>query len=172
MTTAYTLLALYTLAGLLTYPVMQFLMHADLVDDVLEIAIGWREHVVLLGFTLLLWPLFIAMLMTGYIWQKRRESPEGQAQIERRIAESKRQQELDDTLTPWGDYTEIVREPLTPEEADEILTSGSFREHMQPGDILFHFATSAYTWQHNAGRAGVVLMRDRKPIVHIITMMN
>ena len=168
------LLALYILAGLLTYPVMHYLMRADLVDDVLEIADDWREHVVLLGFTLLLWPLFIAMLATGYIWQKRRESPEGQAQIKRQIAESKLQQELDvdDTLTPWDDYTDYLGEPLSPGETAEIMSYRRFREHMQPGDILFHFATSARSWRGSAGRGGVVLMRDGKPVAHIITMMN
>ena len=171
MTTAYTLLALYTLAGLLTYPVMHYLMRADLVDDVLDIAVGWREHVQYLGMTLLLWPLFLAMLTTGYVRQRRWKSPEGQAQIRRQIAESKRQQELDveDALAPWDDYSDYLCKPLTPGEATEIMSGDSlvyrhFRERMRAGDILYRFSTSANTWQHNAGRGALPSCETESPL--------
>ena len=142
---------------------MHYLMRADLVDDVLVIATGWREHAVLLSITLLLWPLFFAMLATGYIWQKRKIKYRNSPEV---LAEIKRQQELcvEDDLVPWGDYADYLGEPLTPEEVNEILswddlTSRRFGERMRAGNNLFHFATSAHTWQHNAGRAGVVLIR-------------
>lgn len=43
---------------------------------------------------------------------------------------------------------------------------------MQPGDQLVHFVSSADSWKHLAGRAGIALVRDGKVIAAMVTMMN
>ena len=85
------------------------------------------------------------------------------------------QQELniDDALAPWDDYSDYLREPLTPRETAEIMSDDNmeywhFRERMRAGDILYHFSLSAHTRQCNPGRRGVVIMRDGKPVAHRI----
>jgi hypothetical protein len=43
---------------------------------------------------------------------------------------------------------------------------------MQPGDELWTFSSPAESWKYLAGRAGVALVRDGKPIKVVITLMN
>ena len=43
---------------------------------------------------------------------------------------------------------------------------------MQSGDELRAFRSSAASWRHLAGRAGVALVRSGKEVASIVTMMN
>ena len=43
---------------------------------------------------------------------------------------------------------------------------------MQPRDELQEFRSSAASWRHLAGRAGVALVRSGKEVASIVTMMN
>jgi hypothetical protein len=43
---------------------------------------------------------------------------------------------------------------------------------MQPSDEIWTFSSSAKSWQDLAGRAGIALVRDGKPIKVLVTMMN
>ena len=46
------------------------------------------------------------------------------------------------------------------------------KAHMQPGDELWTFSSPADSWQHLAGRAGVALVRNKKVVGAIVTLMN
>jgi hypothetical protein len=46
------------------------------------------------------------------------------------------------------------------------------KAEMQPGDKLMRFVSSADSWKHLAGRAGIALVRDGKVIDAFVTMMN
>jgi hypothetical protein len=48
----------------------------------------------------------------------------------------------------------------------------ALKARMQPGDELWTFASSPESWQHLAGRAGIALVRDGKPIAVLIGAMN
>lgn len=41
-----------------------------------------------------------------------------------------------------------------------------------PGDELWSFASSADSWKHLAGRAGIAIVRNGVPIQAFVTMMN
>ncbi len=57
----------------------------------------------------------------------------------------------------------------SPEWEEEIVfLLGQVRE----GDKLYWFKSPEYTWNSLVGRAGVALVRDRKPIAGIVTEMN
>jgi hypothetical protein len=43
---------------------------------------------------------------------------------------------------------------------------------MKEGDELREFFSSAESWQHLAGRAGIALVRDGEVVSSIVTMMN
>ena len=43
---------------------------------------------------------------------------------------------------------------------------------MQDGDELWEFSSSWESWQHLAGRAGIVLVRNGEVVTSIVTMMN
>ena len=43
---------------------------------------------------------------------------------------------------------------------------------MQPGDELRAFRSSAASWKHLAGRAGIALVRSGKQVASIVTIMN
>jgi hypothetical protein len=46
------------------------------------------------------------------------------------------------------------------------------KAEMCPGDELWTFRSPPDSWQLLAGRAGIALVRDEKPIRTIITLMN
>ncbi|MGD0147065.1 MAG: hypothetical protein ABSB77_00620 [Xanthobacteraceae bacterium] len=48
----------------------------------------------------------------------------------------------------------------------------ALKAEMQPGDELWTFSSPAESWKYLAGRAGVALVRDGKPIKVVITLMN
>ena len=58
------------------------------------------------------------------------------------------------------------RDPWMPQALDKMQQS------MIPGDELWTFSSPPETWQHLMGRAGIALVRNGKPIAHIVTMMN
>lgn len=43
---------------------------------------------------------------------------------------------------------------------------------MQPGDTLMRFVSSAESWRHLAGRAGIALLRDGEVIDSFVILMN
>jgi hypothetical protein len=46
------------------------------------------------------------------------------------------------------------------------------KSSMLNGDEIWTFASSADSWRHLAGRAGIALVRDGVPIKTIVTIMN
>jgi hypothetical protein len=48
----------------------------------------------------------------------------------------------------------------------------ALKAQIEPGDQLLEYATSADSWAHLAGRAGIKLVRDGEVIADIVTMMN
>jgi len=45
-------------------------------------------------------------------------------------------------------------------------------ERMRDGDELWEFRSPQSSWENDHGRAGYVVVRDRRVIAHIITEMN
>jgi hypothetical protein len=43
---------------------------------------------------------------------------------------------------------------------------------IRPGDELYRYSTSADSWKHRAGRAGIALVRNGEVVAEITTMMN
>lgn len=68
--------------------------------------------------------------------------------------------------------------PITIDEAEGKTSGGllsewtALRALIQPGDQLFEYWSPPDSWQHLAGRAGIVLMRDGRPVADIVTLMN
>jgi hypothetical protein len=47
-----------------------------------------------------------------------------------------------------------------------------FKAQMTDGDELWEFSSPAEYWENLAGREGVALVRDGRPIAHVVTLMN
>ena len=43
---------------------------------------------------------------------------------------------------------------------------------MTDGDELWEFSSPAEYWENLAGREGVALVRDGRPIAHVVALMN
>jgi hypothetical protein len=48
----------------------------------------------------------------------------------------------------------------------------SLEAAMLPGDQLWTFCSPKASWEHRAGRSGVVLLRDGEAVVMIVSVMN
>ena len=88
---------------------------------------------------------------------------------------------------PKGDFS---GEPLTVEqvEADNLHPDDGrvpqvpfgfchcewlrFKEAMQPGDRIHHFRSSPESWEALGGREGYVLVRKKKIVTHLLTVMS
>lgn len=46
------------------------------------------------------------------------------------------------------------------------------KARMWPGDELWTFASPAESWRHLAGRSGIALVRNKKMVCAIVTLMN
>jgi hypothetical protein len=46
------------------------------------------------------------------------------------------------------------------------------RSSMQPGDELWNYSSSAESWAHLAGRAGIAVVRNGTVVAHLVTLMN
>jgi hypothetical protein len=46
------------------------------------------------------------------------------------------------------------------------------KARMRPGDELWTFASPAGSWQHLAGRRGIALVRNKRIVCAIVTLMN
>ena len=46
------------------------------------------------------------------------------------------------------------------------------KERMLPGDEVWSFSSPVESWGVLAGRAGFALIRDGRPLAHMITIMN
>ena len=44
--------------------------------------------------------------------------------------------------------------------------------HFRPGDELWTYSSPAESWEHLAGRAGLALVRNKRVVAHICTLMN
>ena len=47
-----------------------------------------------------------------------------------------------------------------------------FKGQMKQGDELWKFSSSAESWQHLAGRAGLCIVRNGEIVDSIVTLMN
>jgi len=47
-----------------------------------------------------------------------------------------------------------------------------FKAQILPGDKIVAFESSPESWEHLAGSAGYILVRDGKVVAQIITLMN
>lgn len=48
----------------------------------------------------------------------------------------------------------------------------SWTAEMQPGDEVWTWSTPRWTWENLCGRGGLALVRDGKPVDHVMTLMN
>jgi hypothetical protein len=46
------------------------------------------------------------------------------------------------------------------------------KANMRPGDELWTFASPAESWQHFAGRSGIALVRNKRIVCALVTLMN
>jgi hypothetical protein len=46
------------------------------------------------------------------------------------------------------------------------------KARMRPGDELWTFSSPAHFWEKKAGRCGIALVRDKKMVSAIVTLMN
>lgn len=47
-----------------------------------------------------------------------------------------------------------------------------FKEQIRQGDQVWRFSSSADSWEHLAGRAGLCIVRDGEVVDSIVTVMN
>lgn len=48
----------------------------------------------------------------------------------------------------------------------------SWAAEMEPGDEIWTWSTPRWTWENLCGRGGLALVRDGKPVDHVMTLMN
>ena len=54
----------------------------------------------------------------------------------------------------------------------ERTFSSLFKARMTDRDELWEFSSPGQSWKNLCGRAGVALVRDGRPIAHVVTVMN
>jgi hypothetical protein len=72
--------------------------------------------------------------------------------------------------TAGGERVAFVSSVL--DDASESLGWRRLRGCIAPGDALWTFDSPGDYWRGLAGRAGIALLRDGRPIDHIVTVMN
>jgi hypothetical protein len=67
----------------------------------------------------------------------------------------------------WGSVP-ILQQGLS----SHLIYWSALKRIIKPTDELYRFSTSPESWAHLAGRSGYALVRNRKVVAHIVTLMN